>query len=110
MPILREVGIVKAPDFLALECLCRAYETATEAESAINKVGLLVKAGRGSVAVNPLWRVSRDARMQMLTACKELAMTPAARAHLGGAADGHGSEAPRRNKFSALHELPVKPA
>jgi P27 family predicted phage terminase small subunit len=82
MELVRPLGVVGPGDALVLEGLARLLVTNRQAASMVHRAGLLVRDRDGQPRTNPAWRTMRDSGRDLLAVCRELGLTPMARAQM----------------------------
>lgn len=79
---LRKLGLLTVVDRAAFAAYCQSYSTWIQAQEAIAKHGMLVKAPSGYPMVSPYVSIANQALKQMRAFLAEFGMTPSARSRV----------------------------
>ena len=89
VPELHALGLLTVLDVMPLAAYCAAFAHWIEAERLLSAMaakdatsGLLVRGQAGSLMVNPLLKIARNAAADMVRFAGEFGMTPVARSHI----------------------------
>ena len=85
VPMLLKIkGLITDVDALALGNLCQAYSTMQQAQTEMNRTGLLIKAKTGWVQQSPLVAIMQQQLKIVNGLCAEFGMTSSGRVRLQG--------------------------
>lgn len=87
VPLLERARVLSAADYSQLASYCAAHGQAVKAQRRLNREGLTVRRGNGSIAANPLITVAKESRSQALRIAIEYGLTPAARTRISEVGD-----------------------
>ena len=82
LPILRRMRVLTEADGIALAGLCQAYSTLAQAQTKLNKTGLLYIREGQPIRATPLLRIIHECSDRINILCREFGLTPAARSRL----------------------------
>ncbi len=82
LPILKRMKVLTEADGVALANLCQALSTMIQAQEALSKSGLLVKAASGWVQQSPLVSVVQSQMKIVNQLCGEFGLTPSSRSRI----------------------------
>lgn len=80
--VLDAQGVLSLVDRAVLTSHCEGWSTARQARKQLNEEGLVLIDADGVSRKNPAWQIYREANVQMMSAAKELFITPAARTRI----------------------------
>lgn len=97
LPILKRMKVLTEADGVALANLCQALSTMIQAQEALSKSGLLVKAQSGWVQQSPLVSVVQSQMKIVNQLCGEFGLTPSSRSRITTA-----SEPDKSNPYAGM--------